>query len=54
MINPNKKVFYDCFKHTYSFVINGKNIMFALLKPVLDPKPSKEKEKALITHGECQ
>ena len=34
--------------------LNGKKIILAPLKPVLDPKPSKGEGKALIIHGECQ
>ena len=35
-------VLYDGFKNIYSFVINGKKIIFTPLKIVLDPKTSKE------------
>ena len=45
---------YYCFKYTYSFKVNGKRIILALLNLVLDLTPSKEEGKTLITHNECQ
>ena len=48
----DRRVHYDGYRHTYSFVVNGKKIILALLQPFLETNLSKQEGSVLLPYNE--
>ena len=50
----DRKVIYDGYKHTYSFVISGKKIILAPLQPIMEAVTTKGEKSVLTSYGDCK
>ena len=50
----DRKVIYDGYEHTYSFVICGKKIILAPLQPIMEAISTKGEKSALMSYGDCK